>query len=689
MKNRLANMLKEAKKKEKQGDVDGARSVLKSIISVYPGNKTAKAELIRLQGAQAKQERRRQPSSDDIGKVTHIYNSGDFEKAERHARALLTNYPTSFILWFIASAAAKKLGKNADALEGFKRVVELNPEFVDAHNNLGILAYEDGNIMGAISHYDRALKLNPSHVNTLINKGKALTKNNEYDAAVKFLEKAYALDPEDSKLCLELGEVFHEIRELPKAIAFLQKSLELDPSNASSECFIYHLQRLICDWRQTEIWERRCPDLGVTTDAVATFPMLSLEDNIERQFKRSKNWADKSYRHIAPLEVSAAGQSSSRIRIGYYSADFRNFPGMILMSEMLARHDREKFEVFAFSYGPKKEDDMTSRIRKSVDHFINIHDLSDLEIAEMSRDHNIDIAIHRNGYTKHHRTSIFARRVAPVQVNFLGYPGTLGADFIDYIVADETVLPHDQKKFYSERVIYLPDTYQPNDDTRAIPDLPITHKHVGLPENSIVFCCFNNSYKLGPAEFDIWMRIMHKIESSVLWLLESNKWVKDNLIYEAAKRGINADRLIFAPKIVHAEHLARHKFADIFLDTFNYNAHTTASDALWAGVPVVTKMGEQFSARVSASLLKAVGLPELITTTTEDYENLILELATDKERLDALKGKLSKNKRTYPLFDTDRYTRNFEAGLMQAHDISVNGGSPEDIWVSSDEQHAI
>lgn len=295
-----------------------------------------------------------------------------------------------------------------------------------------------------------------------------------------------------------------------------------------------------------------------------------------------------------------------------------------------------------------------------------------------------EIAVDLKGFTLDERLAPFAYGLAPVQISYLGYPGSLGADFIDYIIADPIVIPEDQRPYYSEKVIYLPHSYQPNDDKRKIAETGTSRADFGLPKNAFVLCCFNNNYKISPREFDIWMRILSRVEGSVLWLLKTNQWVEQNLSKEAEQRGINASRLVFADKLPHSEHLARHKHADLFIDTFNYNAHTTASDALWAGLPVVTKQGSQFAARVSASLLWAVGLPELIVNTEAEYEALILELARDGSKLNAIKVKLAKNRLREPLFDTKQYTRHFESGLRQAYNRYFDGEEPEDIWILKD-----
>jgi predicted O-linked N-acetylglucosamine transferase (SPINDLY family) len=354
----------------------------------------------------------------------------------------------------------------------------------------------------------------------------------------------------------------------------------------------------------------------------------------------------------------------------------------MLSVNMLEYSDKEKFETFAFHYGPNIQDDYRLRIGSAFDHFIDVSDMLDKEIADLALKKEIDIAIEFNGFMKDERIGILAHHPAPIQINYLAYPGTMGANFHDYIVADETLIPEDQKSNYSENIIYLPNCYMPQDRTRQISDKSITRQEYNLPEDSFVFCCFNNSFKITPKEFDIWMRLLSKIDGSVLWLLKANKSSEVNLKTEAKKRGIEPNRLIFADKMPVEEHLARQKLADLFLDTFNFNAHTTASDALWVGLPVLTKIGKGFAARVASSLLTSLEVPELITTSEKEYEALALSLATNPEKLCSIKKKLADKRTSAPLFDTETYTKNLEKAYTQAYERYTQGLSPIEIKIS-------
>jgi predicted O-linked N-acetylglucosamine transferase (SPINDLY family) len=324
---------------------------------------------------------------------------------------------------------------------------------------------------------------------------------------------------------------------------------------------------------------------------------------------------------------------------------------------------------------------MRQRLAKTFDCFIDAQDMSDKDISLRARQDKIDIAIDLNGYTQNARTGIFAYRAAPIQINFLGYPGTLGAEFMDYIVADRFLIPGENQKHFNEKPLYLPNTYMPTDDSRELSQKPMNRSDMGLPDDAFVFCCFNNNYKISPAEFDIWMRLLTKVENSVLWLRQSNQFSHINIKNEAQKRKVDPSRIVFADKLPMDEHLARHRLADLFVDTFAFNAHTTATEALWAGLPVVTKIGLGFAARVAGSLLNAVGLPELVTETERDYEALILELATNPTKLTRIKNKLATNRLTQPLFNTELYTKHLESGYLQAYESYFQGDLPQTIIV--------
>jgi len=366
-----------------------------------------------------------------------------------------------------------------------------------------------------------------------------------------------------------------------------------------------------------------------------------------------------------------------RIRVAYVSADFHSHATAWLMAGVFEAHDRDRFDIYAFSLGRNDRSETRMRLEQAFDVFIDAGDKTDQEIAGLLRDLDVDIAVDLKGLTKGARPGIFALRPAPIQVNYLGYPGTMGVDYIDYLVADRVIIPETERRWYAENIVYLPDTYQCNDTARSLPARLASRRDVGLPEQGFVFCSFNGSFKITPRVFDVWMRLLQKTEGSVLWLRESNGSSMRNLRREAEKRGVAGDRLVFAPVWPHAEHLARHRSADLFLDTLPYGAHTGASDALWAGLPVLTCLGESFAGRVAASLLHAVGLPDMVTHSLEEYEARALQLAHDPALLDEVTERLARNRETHALFDTARFTRHLESAYGQMVERHRAGERPQ------------
>ena len=391
-------------------------------------------------------------------------------------------------------------------------------------------------------------------------------------------------------------------------------------------------------------------------------PLMTLVLSDKEVFAKENiiNWIND--RQLTLEKISnLKNYNHKKIRLGYFSSDLREHAVSYLIAELIELHDRSQFEVYAFSFDPGRiGDTMRPRLMDAFDHWHDVQSLSDIEVAKLARTLEIDIAINLNGHTQGARNDIFAYRAAPVQINYLGYPGTMGADYMDYILADRIVIPEENQKYYSEKVLYLPDCYHANDTKRPIAEEIPTRAECGLPESGFVFACFNASYKITPEVFDSWMRILNEVEGSVLWVLAESDEARKNLQQEAEKRQINKKRIRFMERVMTKKHIARQKLADLFLDTSPYNAHTTASDALLVGLPILTKIGKTFPARVSASLLTAIGLEELITKSNEEYEKKAIELAQDPKKLQEIKAKLLKNKETYPLFNMRRFTKNIE-----------------------------
>ena len=577
--------------------------------------------------------------------------------------------------------ALKDNGKLEEAIEAYNKALSCKPDNAEAYYNMGNTLKDQGKPEEAIASYNKALLLKPDYADAFNNMGGALKDHDKLQEAIAAYQKALSLNPDYAEAHHNMGNALTEQGKLDEAIEAYNKALVIKSDYEGARVSKLFQEAHICKWDGIAKDIERLPRLGTIKEYVAPFAMLALEDAPKRHRIRSEKYAAAKYPQKSMSTWAKPLQKPERLRIGYFSADFHDFPGMYLMAGLLEKHDRTKFEISAFSYGPDIDDQMRKRIVKAVDHFIDIRTADVNTVVDLARQQNIDIAVHRNGYTKNNRTELFASGLAPIQINYLGYPGTLGTDYIDYIVADPFVVPDDMRQHYSEQIMYLPNTYQPNDDKRTISDKVITRNDMGLPDRAFVFCCFNNNYKISLSEFDIWMRLLSKVEGSVLWLLKSNKWAEQNLKQQAEAMGVSAERIIFAERLPQAEHLARHRLADLFLDTFNYNAHTTASDALWAGLPVVTKAGQGFAARVAGSLLNAVGLPELVTTTEQDYEELVLRLATNPTKLAAVKETLAANRLTQPLFNTELYTKHLENGYQQAYQCYFDKKLPQTITV--------
>ena len=439
----------------------------------------------------------------------------------------------------------------------------------------------------------------------------------------------------------------------------------------------------ICSWLGlADSLENISKKVIANEKVVTPFTLLALNDDALLHKKTSEIYVQSRYSLNLALGPIPKSLENEKIRLGYFSADFHNHATGYLMAELFELHDKTQFELIGFSFGPITNDEMRQRLEKSFDQFIEIGSKSDFEVAQLSRNLNIDIAVDLKGFTQDSRTGIFSYRAAPIQVNYLGYPGTMGTDYIDYIIADKTLIPVEAQSCYSEKVAYLPNSYQVNDRKRVVSDKQYTRQELGLPENGFVFCCFNNNFKILPATFEGWMRILKAVEGSILWLLQDNPWVVDNLKKEAEKQGIAAHRLVFAERMPLSVHLARHRQADLFLDTLPYNAHTTTSDALWTGLPVLTLMGRSFSSRVAASLLNAIGLPELITNTPEEYEALAIELAINPKKLAEIKLKLANNRLTTPLFDTPLFAKNLESAYTKMYKRYQADLEPEHISIA-------
>lgn len=561
------------------------------------------------------------------------------------------------------------LNKFQDAVVGYDKALSVQSNHVGALFNQGNALQSLKKFDLAVASYVKAIQLKPGCADFYNNLGNALRGLNRLDEAVLAYSQAAQLNPEYAEACHNRGIVLQAMARHEEAVVSLEMARRIKPSYDYISGVILFGKMKLCDWAGYDEAIATLEEQILQGRKVASpFTVTVLMDSSRLQKKAAETYANDKYPLNSSLGAIPVRSPSERIKVGYYSADFHNHATTWLIAELFERHDRSRFELFAFSFGPDRQDEMRRRITDAFDHFIDVRNQSDEEVARLSRSLSIDIAVDLKGFTHDERMGVFSYRAAPVQVSYLGYPGTTGTEYIDYLIADRILVPEASQSGYSEKIVYLPDSYQVNDRKRVIAQRQFTRAEVGLPEQGFVFCCFNNSYKITPKVFDSWVRILNAIPMSVLWLYEDNPTAVHNLRQQAVIRGLDPSRLVFAQKMELPEHLARHRLADLFLDSLPCNAHTTASDALWAGLPVLTCKGESFASRVAASLLTAMHLPDLITETVEQYEGLAIKLASHPEQLQHIKVKLKQNRLTTSLFDTERYTKNLESAFIQMVD---------------------
>ncbi|WP_416678939.1 tetratricopeptide repeat protein [Candidatus Pseudothioglobus sp. Uisw_016] len=609
----------------------------------------------------------------------------------------------------------QELGQFQDSVKSFLRAISLNPNFADAYINLSISLRELGNIDDAIKNLETAISINPNFAEAHNNLGSCLQELGQFNTAIKSLETAISIQPNLAEAHNNLGFVYFKKYDKVNAIKLYKKAISIQPSLAeahdnlgTSLKAIGQLDKALESYEEAIsinpdldyllgsklgtkmnlcLWTNLLIDLkeviiktNTSEPSVTPFDLMGLADDPKIQRKASEIYSSKKHPKSYTLKNIKPYPKHKKIRIGYFSGDFREHPVSYLTAGLYELHNREHFEVHAFSLGPDTSDEMNLRIKAGVDHFHDVRNNSDKKIAVLARSLEIDIAVDLAGYTAESRTDVFAMSAAPIQLSYIGFLGTMGADYYDYLIADPIMIPEKNKKDYSEKIVYLPN-FQVNDSKDSPSEITLTRKELGLPEKGFVFCCFNNTYKFTPTVFDSWARILKQVEGSVLIIYASNESSKANLVKEIALREIDPSRLIFGGRLVRPEYLARYKAADLFLDTTPYNAGTTASDALRMGLPVLTCIGKSYSARMGASILSSLNLPELITTTSKEYEALAIELATNPEKFKKLKDKLTSNLSTAPLFDTPLFTKNIESAYTTMYERHRQGLEADHIYV--------
>ena len=575
-----------------------------------------------------------------------------------------------------------ELKRYDEALASYDKAIALKPDYAEVLNNRGNALRELNRLDEALASYNRAITLRPDYAEAHTNRGNALLDLKRPEDALASYDRALTLRPDYAEALNNRGNALRELNRLDEALASYDRLLAVQADHAHAFSGAADCAMKLCDWdRRTRFATDLCTHVSGKKSIVSPFMLLGYGGDPALQLQCARNHIENMIPSPPPPFWSGQTWRHDKVRIAYLSADFRSHAIASSTAELFEQHDRSRFEIIGVSFGVDDRSEMRKRLIAAFDEFHDVRRSGDKEVAKFLNDHQVDIVVDLAGYTQDSRPGILANRPAPVQVSYLGFPATMGADFVDYIIADPMVLPVEHQPYYTEKIVYLPDCYHVNDTKRKIAERTPTRQETGLPEHAFVFCCFNNNWKITSEIFDIWMRLLHQVEGSVLWLLRANEGAERNLRNEAQRRGIDPSRLVFAGRLPPAKHLARHRLADLFLDTLPYNAHTTANDALWVGLPVLTCKGEAFAGRVAASLLHAVGIPELITFNLEDYQALALKLARDPTLLAEIKAKLVRNRDTYPLFNTERFARHIEAAYTTMWETWQRGEVPKSFSV--------
>ena len=656
----------------------------------------------------------------NLGRVG--YDAGDLQFAEATYRRLLESHPQYIDAWINLGAVLSDRSRYDEAMACFERALEINrshpaalaaqgaswlkqghltralatlqqavalaPDMVDAQINLGVTAREAGLPPLAIASFKRALALQPGQADVHTDLAGALIEAGQLDAAETHLEKAIGLKPQLVAAHLKRADVATLRGDWARALDASNAALRSESDNPAALMAAVHQKQNACDWDLLpQLWSRLAEAIVTAPEAIISpFSFLSIPSTPEQQLEAARRWAGTTLERAARMRTDLGFDFSrrvarDRIRVGYLSSDFHRHATAYLIAEVLELHDRSRFEVFAYSYGVDDGSAMRQRIVAACDQFreVSRHALTDL--ARAIYDDGIDILVDLKGYTMGSRSAVLGLRPAPIQVNWLGYPGTLGSPHVDYLIGDPVVVPEGAEQAYAEKILRLADCYQPNDRKRVIANVPGTRAEAGLPESGAVLCCFNQSYKILPDIFGVWMEVLKATPDAILWLLECNPLATANLRREAGRCGVAPARIVYAPRLPMEQHLARYRLADLTLDTFPYGSHTTASDALWAGCPLVALAGATFASRVSASILKSAGLSGLITHCVEDYQQQLLALARNPERLRELHAELERGRHEIPLFDAPRFTRGLERAYAAIYARYLAGAPAENFCV--------
>jgi predicted O-linked N-acetylglucosamine transferase (SPINDLY family) len=601
---------------------------------------------------------------------------GDYQKA----LMLQPNIPQTLLN---QGNTLRELRLFEQALSSYDLAIKINPQYAEAYMNKGLALKEQGELNQAIDCYNHAICINPQYAEAFSNRGIVQLDLGDLNSSVASFDSAIFIKPNYADAHLNLGIAQNHLGKLQESLRCFDIALGLKPDYEFIPGTRIHLKMQMCQWENFDHEVHTLGDQIIAKHKVTpTLALLAMIDSPKLQYEAACIWGQHHHPENHVLGDITSHHRKRKIRIGYFSTDFYYHAVSILMAGVFESHNKDVFEIYAFSLRSRPPDLMTERLQGAFDHFLNVGDVNDQEVAGMARDLGIDIAIDLGGYTEGSRTKIFAFRAAPIQISYIGYLGTMGLDYIDYLIADPVLIPENIQGFYSEKILYLPN-YQANDSSRSISTRELKRSDVGLPENAFVFCSLNNNYKITPTTFNCWMRILRQVENSVLYIYVDNDFAQSNLIQEAEKRGISSSRLVFTRRVALDDYLLRYKLADLFLDTHPYNAGTTASDALWAGLPVITYLGESFASRIAASILTAIDLPELVTRNQLEYEMLAIDLAKNPENLKRIQEKLARNRLTTPLLNTALFTKYLEMGFEAVMDRYCKGLPPDHTYIET------
>ena len=623
----------------------------------------------------------------NLVKIVKLIQKKQFAEAKKECSILIDNKCNDPEIYNVHAITCFQLDDHEKAIESWKKSIELNPKYFFAFNNIGKVLLSLKRFEEALENFNKTIAIKPDFFEAHNNKGNALVGLSRFWEAIENYNKAIDIKPDYLLSYIFKGHALSELNELEDALDSYQKAYNMNPDHPFLFGYILNIKAQICDWKEFDKNVDRLK-LGLENKKKITFPFttLTLLDRPDLQKKASEIWASEYEVPSDQVNKHSIKKDEKKIKLGYFTADFRNHATSHLTAEMFEHHDKSKFETIGFYLGKKilKEDKWHDRLKKSFDKFFYVGEMSDQNISKLATDLKIDIAVDlmthcTNGMQN--RFGIFIRACAPIQINFLGYPGTSGSKSIDYIIADKITVPAESQKFFTERVIYLPDTYQPNTEKVKKTTKKFSRHDFGLSEDKFIFCCFNQHQKISPKIFDIWMNILKKNENSLLWLLEDNIFSKRNLITEAENRKIDKNRIVFSNRVVLEDHLERIKLADLFLDTFPYTAHTTCSDAIRSGLPVLTLVGETFASRVAASLLKTIHLDELIAKSFSEYEKFANNFCNNPDILKKIMEKISKNLTKSKLFNSKAFTENLEKGYIRANNDFISNNSKKNIFL--------